>query len=256
MQVVKAAKAVAAVGLPMIARRSGKTMRSNLVGLPLALALIGTPAAAESMRATFMVTTSSTADSFDLLTFSGNPFLEDTDIRIRFVYDTDIGLLNDSGGIQTLYGGSDFGQPVNTQIVIYSLATYHFTGTQSSMVSTGPGFFSGSFSDHALGDSGLDISVSMLGANPASLTAAPFHKPVLTQDNAGTLTFTDGSGRHLQSNLRLVSFELAKGGIVPEAATWALMILGFAGVGGALRTRRHASRATSAVQLSAADHWL
>jgi hypothetical protein len=56
---------------------------------------------------------------------------------------------------------------------------------------------------------------------------------------AVTLTFTDITGAGLNSNLALDNVRLdVTGGAVPEPATWAMMLLGFAGLGAALRSRR------------------
>ncbi len=72
--------------------------------------------------------------------------------------------------------------------------------------------------------------------NNAVLTVSFSDNTVLTQ------TLPDDRGSPLGTYL----FSGSSGGAVPEPATWGMMILGFAGVGGMLRSRRRNGLATAA----------
>lgn len=70
------------------------------------------------------------------------------------------------------------------------------------------------------------------------------------ESDDGGLTYTPGyggAGRE-ESNLSISVFGDRGNGAVPEPATWAMMLLGFGGIGGALRSKRR--KPSSALQIA------
>ena len=90
----------------------------------------------------------------------------------------------------------------------------------------------------SLGD-GLDKSITLSSSDPFKLYSYTF-----TTTTGGNLFFTESGPSDQQGNI-LDNVTLNTG--VPEPATWAVMLLGFGGMGAAMRnTRRKQARATAA----------
>lgn len=113
-------------------------------------------------------------------------------------------------------------------------------GQISSVLTFGPGAYKLTF-DLAGNNRGYPSQTTTVGLGSflTSLTPAntdPFvtHTIDFSSSTAGRLVFTDLGPSNQQGNL-LDNITLAS---VPEPATWAMMIMGLAGIGAALRNRR------------------
>ena len=73
---------------------------------------------------------------------------------------------------------------------------------------------------------------------PSASTPFTLHSFTFTTATAGSLMFTEQGPSDQQGNL-LDNVSLSTG--APEPASWAMMLMGFGGLGGLLRRRRHAA---------------
>jgi len=118
-------------------------------------------------------------------------------------------------------------------------------GQLTSALSFGPGSYTLTF-DLAGNQRGAASQSTTVSLGDFSATYGPLLSGVnfttqtvnFTTTTAGHLIFTEHGPSDQQGNL-LDNVTLSTGG-VPEPASWALMILGFGGVGAALRSRRRA----------------
>lgn len=128
-----------------------------------------------------------------------------------------------SGGIQqsfdTIAG--------RTYRVVFSLAGNPDGGPAQKIMST-----------VATGSSSQSYTFDTTGATRDDMGWSPFEYSFVADSATTTLSFTSSMGGAYGAALDAVSVS----GAVPEPATWALMILGFGAVGGAMRRRGVASR--------------
>lgn len=211
--------------------------------LTAVLALSVSSASAATMTASYRVTATvgvPTQDDLDLYYNEKDDFSGD-DFVIKFVYDTGLGSLTTLGGGEYLNGGADYGQPVNTRVVVMHLGTGsvdHMFGAQSSTVGVLP---SGAFhSVSGLGPFGADASLELMALGvgfPASVATSFFSGPI-HQPGAGFFKFTAADGRVTAAKFSVTSLSIYEGSAVPEPATWAMMVVGFGAAGSAIRRLR------------------
>ncbi len=128
-----------------------------------------------------------------------------------------------SGGIQQTFDTISG----RTYRVVFSLAGNPDGGPTQKVVST-----------VATGSSSASYTFDTTGATRTDMGWAPFVYTFVADGTTTTLGFTSSIGGSYGAALDAVSVS----GAVPEPATWALMILGFGAVGGALRRRTPAMR--------------
>jgi hypothetical protein len=176
---------------------------------------------------------------YDTLTFNipGAGPSTVTDIAVAF---------NDTGSLDptTIYGGGSLGNVLRFGNGAYSDVICVGCGGSEALAVTGSSA-SGWVSD-SLSPDGLDFSgvVAVTGANPVVTLEAYFN--LTCQDGAscgydGTVSVTPPAGVTFTS-----ASNVFLSGAAPEPATWALMLAGFAAVGGALRTNRRRTAANPA----------
>ena len=115
--------------------------------------------------------------------------------------------------------------------------TQHYNGT-FSITSGANNYLSGTFSDAVFGAGG---ALTLSASNPSPTQSVSFTSNVIAPDlisafnRAASLSFTDVSPSAAIVNTTLRSFHSDVSGdfssSVPEPSTWAMMLLGFAGLG-------------------------
>ena len=90
---------------------------------------------------------------------------------------------------------------------------------------------------------GQTLASFNIGSNPAGNWMHYYGVANILSAGTYTTAFTFSTGGYPAKDIVIDRVYLVKGdvGIVPEPATWAMMIVGFASVGGALRSRRRRS---------------
>ncbi|WP_293369016.1 PEPxxWA-CTERM sorting domain-containing protein [Phenylobacterium sp.] len=171
--------------------------------------------------------------------------LEDTAFTISFTYDTAIGADTHLSGGELLRGGTNFSLPQDaTAIVTMNGISQTILGTAASLQVAVPAadqWSNGVEQVTASLDYSANIEVPGIGL-PANLTT-PF-TVTLNAPSAGGLGFLDlVSSDETGMNLDIQTLTVTEGGAAPEPASWALMLVGFASLGAALRRRRKAALA-------------
>lgn len=213
-------------------------MRMKLVGIALALvAAVPTPAAAGFVIETFTGTVYSGVDSAGLFGIQGAN-LAGLSYTATYVFDTGAipasDLNNPAGGSFSLQGGSQFGSAsplTSATLVIGNSAAYSVSGAYRSELS-GAGFTSGGlFFASSVGQpaNGSEFSNYVSSEFESSQPPGPssLFTPYTCQANDTCYGRFLIGGDDLQLTPTAVTLTAA----VPEPSTWAMMILGFAGVG-------------------------
>ena len=176
--------------------------------------------------------------------FSGNPSVPSTTFSIAGV------TFSGASGVQT--NGSAFGftnAPAGSKTAF--LQSYNGTGGAISIALAGLNVgqryfvnFSAALRGYSVGSGGNPFTLSLSSASPfstssfapASTAFNPFTTSFVAGSTSDTLTFT-GSALPGDATVGLDAISVA----VPEPATWAMMIMGFAMIGFGLRSRRKQS---------------
>lgn len=174
-----------------------------------------------------------------------------------------------SGSCVDLDGSTNMGGTLTTKNMLSYLNGSHVTLSfdLSGNQRTGPGTFDdffagfnfsnptvlsnvtygGGFGGFTLPNSPFPNSGFQAGGNIIS-PSTPFTNYSISFDtnNAGSLNAFIGTGSHDNIGPILDNFSLSVSGGVPEPATWALMIIGFGGIGAAMRGRRRSATLANA----------
>ena len=202
--------------------------------------LVATPAAAVVKTATITGSLFSSQDFSNV--FGGGSQLAGYAYRIDVTYDTDIGTRTTGPTQDQIGGGSDsfLANPITNVAITINGITQSFQPNRSSSVITGPGGISISARLEQLG-TGINVSKTLdiftgAGSAPALLTSD--FGPV-SRNWAGTANIFDepaNLGAILYLDTTAGTYAVTGG--VPEPASWALLIGGFAMIGAAMRRRR------------------
>jgi hypothetical protein len=230
-------------------------MRFGCVVLALALATsIGTKASASIVTQTYSGTA---AGSNDLGLF-GIQGSVNTAFTATFVFDTDtIGAgtqTNASGTIRNLYGGSvGTVSPLLSASLTINGQTFSFPTTANlsqTIVDYSAGIFQAQSSVSDANNNSLLVRIYT--TDPAAPTGASVETPITytpVPKFSVPVTpsyFQHGSGAENTLTLTASMLTVTVAGSVPEASTWAMMVLGFAGVGFLTYRRRRPSTALAA----------
>jgi hypothetical protein len=225
-------------------------MKSKLIGLVVCATLFGTAthgvsqASAAIMDVTYTgtVTSGGLGSGIDWLGFFGTAGanLLGKSWVATYTFDTSLGYLNSSSSKNDVYGGSKFG---TTSPVLSSMITINGVGKAvvGSYFGEDSGYNNGSSSlQYHIAQSGqagqlqtLQNSISTHNGSLLASITTPFSHTVDANDSQTSYFLDDLSGENIYANLTslTVSDHDHVVAAVPEPSTWAMMLLGFAGVG-------------------------
>ena len=164
----------------------------------------------------------------------------------KYVYDTAVGYRYTPGNWDQIYGGSSYGvpSPVNATISINGI-TQVIAGNYSGEAYAQSGKLSEYVEDHNLsntrnalfneafpsgGGPNLELTVPLTGATGDGYFQFVNYDPI-----TGVYT-TDSIGQFTNETVQVQT-------VVPEPSSWALMLIGFSGLGAALRSNRRTATA-------------
>lgn len=228
-------------------------MRATLGLVAFALAITAAPAAAAVRIAHFAGTLVSGLDQTGLFGTPGAD-LAGAAITASYRYDTALGLRNSNPGVsEEVFGGSYFGisSPVtNTRITINGIShdiASLTTSTAFTSLGFGIAFDSYDFEDNALfqtANGAGNFDVTTLAGFPSALDTLVAPRAVTLSNSY--FQFTTFDKVNLVQSVRSygeweasATFSVTA---VPEPASWALLLIGFGLVGGALRRRPAVTR--------------
>ena len=213
-------------------------MNIKLVSVVAGLVMLGgaSQASAAIMDVTYTGTVSSGIDTLGIFGAAGANLAGSSWVA-TYTFDTSLGHSYSSSNYNEIYGGSFYN---NTSPVLSSMVTINGVGQAvgGSYAGVVYGVNNGGFSKHTAEyhSSGhteyLENYISNYnGSLPASITT-PFTHTVDANDSVlGTYYLTNNTGSEtIYANLATLTVS-EHVGAVPEPSTWAMMLLGFAGVG-------------------------
>jgi hypothetical protein len=207
-------------------------MNIKLVSVVAGVAMLGgvSQASAAIIDATYTGTVSSGIDTLGLFGAAGAN-LAGSSWVVTYTYDTSLGYSKSSPYENYVYGGINYG---NTSPVLSSMITINGVGkaVDASYYGYILGKETGSSNEqyHTVSSSEYlhNYIYNYNGTLPASITTPFTH----TVDNNDTAYGTFGAGTEIiKANLASLTVSDHVVAAVPEPSTWAMMLLGFAGIG-------------------------
>jgi hypothetical protein len=183
--------------------------------------------------------------------FGGGSLVNKT-ATVTFTFDTSVSPIQNSFNSNYIRGGSNVGGTVSPgiQATITINGISHTIGGSYDSLIKAYSDFAGSQSQHELSDGTNFVNASasaIAGALPASITT-PFSYAAIPLPG-GTVVPTTGTikldGEFILFTPTSISESIAVSPAVPEPSTWAMMVLGFFGVGFLTYRRRNSANAAA-----------